>query len=371
MAGLGGVLSTGGAVLRGINEGNDEADSRAYLKRVRESGTARMDAEDSLRPAQTAAPAAQAGATTAQAGLQTDTAVAQRGMLPARTKLEATNTDIAQQTADNTLGILGTHLDASNTDLRTKLINSKNALTEAGFRAEQLPTQIQLARSKGLMDTAQVGENLAAGAGHLITLGDHKALLKYVQDAAAMNLTPALSGKQIASLGEATGEDGQPYIAAADEAGKVVWAVPTQFLINAYAKTTPAQLKEIPYGGKLARVNGDGTATVVAENPKAEDGIKREENATKSEDARMTRGKAILDSTFKANSLNGLMPESEPLYIKAAARMGELVRTGMAPEAAAKKAYEEIKGAEKKAADAGPSGTGKVDIQSVAKRFGF
>ena len=116
MGSLGAFLAGGGAVMRGINQGNDEQDTRDFTTRVRASGVRRMDAEDSLIPAETAAK----GATL---GLQTDAAIAARGTLPARTKLEATQTGIAQKTADHTLGHLGTMFDIKDTELATALNN--------------------------------------------------------------------------------------------------------------------------------------------------------------------------------------------------------------------------------------------------------
>lgn len=355
--GIGTFLAGGGAVMRGVNQGNDEQDARDFAARVRATGVRRMDAEDGLMPAETAAKSA-------ALGLQTDAALAARGALPARTRLESTQTAIAQKTGDHTLGHLGAMFDIKDTELAAALNKAKVGLDQSKFELESLPRLISKAKTNNAIDDVKTADMLLGGLGHALTMGDKGVVMRYIQAGLDGSMDAANKGRKVADAGTIEGPDGKPVFVAKDEAGAIIMAVPGSRITDAYSRINPAEYKTLADGGSLVKVQG-GKVTVVAENTKdfkPADQIARTAAEQKNLDMRMSRGKGILDSTFKANTLNGLLPETEAQYMRATARMGELVRGGADPEAAAKQAYDEVKDADKRgkatggAAGAAPAG---------------
>lgn len=323
--------------MRGINQGNDEADNRAFVERVRATGVRRMDAEDSLMPAETAAK----GATL---GMQTDAANAARGALPARTRLEAAQTAIAQKTADHTLGHLGAMFDIKDTELATALNKAKMGLDQSKFDLESLPGLISKAKAGKAIDDVKTADMLLGGLGHALTMGDKGVVMRYIQAGLDGSMDQTNKGRKVADVGTVQGPDGKPIFVAKDDAGAIIMAVPGSKITDAYSRINPAEYKILGDGGSLVRVQG-GQASVVAQNAKdfkPADQINRTANDQKNLDMRMSRGMSIINKNLGADSLSGLLPETRPKHAAMTRRMGELVRGGMDPEAAATQAIEEV-----------------------------
>lgn len=351
MGSLGAFLAGGGAVMRGINQGNDEQDARDFTTRVRASGVRRMDAEDSLIPAETAAK----GATL---GLQTDAAIAARGTLPARTKLEATQTGIAQKTADHTLGHLGTMFDVKDTELLTALNKAKVGLDQSKFELETLPGLISKAKAGKAIDDVKTADMLLGGLGHALTVGDKGVVMRYIQAGLDASMDPANKGRKVADVGTVDGPDGKPVFVAKDDAGAIIMAVPGSKITDAYARVNPAEYKILGDGGSLVKVQG-GQASVVAQNAKdfkPADQIASTAAEQKNLDMRMSRGAAIINKNLGVDSMSGLLPESRPKHAAMIRRMGEMVRSGVDPEKAATDAIAEVEEADKRGKALGGKG---------------
>lgn len=356
MGSLGAFLAGGGAVMRGINQGNDEQDARDFTTRVRASGVRRMDAEDSLMPAETAAKSA-------TLGLQTDAAIAARGTLPARTRLETTQTNIAQQTADHTLGHLNTLLDTTDTNARAALVKAKTGLEAAKFELEDFPRKVQAARAAGRIDDVKTAHALLGGLAHASTYPDKSVAMKYVQD--GLDTNPENGGRKVGDIGYMDGPDGKKVYVAKDTEGQIIFAVPAKQLEAAYARAMPAEMKVLADGAS-GWVMQDGKWVKVAENTKdfkPADQIASTAAEQKNLDMRMSRGAAIINKNLGVDSMTGLLPESRPKHAAMIKRMGELVRSGVDPEKAATDAIAEVEDADKRSKALGDKG-GKAPAAS-------
>ena len=343
MGSLGAFLAGGGAVMRGINQGNDEADNRAFVERVRATGVRRMDAEDSLMPAETAAKGA-------SLGLQTDAALAARGALPAKTRLEAAQTGIAQKTADHTLGHLGTMFDIKDTELAAALNKAKVGLDQSKFELESLPGLISKAKVGKAIDDVKTADMLLGGLGHALTMGDKGVVMRYIQAGLDGSVDQANKGRKVADVGTVEGPDGKPVFVAKDDAGAIIMAVPGSKITDAYSRVNPAEYKVLGDGGSLIKTQG-GVSTVVASNPKdfkPADIVARDAATQKNEDMRMARGAAIINKNLGVDSMSGLLPASRPKHAAMIRRMGELVRSGVDPEKAATDAIAEVEDSAKR-----------------------
>lgn len=364
MAGLGQLLAGAGQVLRGINDGNDEQDARDYTRVVRESGVKRMAAEDSTLPDRT-----EAARAAARLGTARDTAAT--GRVAGDSRLAETRTNIDQKTADHTLGHLGTFFNVADNELGTKLNASKVALEQSKVAVDQLPAMIAQARAKSALTDLQTSDMLTAGFMHAMQIGDKAVALKYVQGVADSGIFPQLKGAKIGDIGHVPDpkDPNKKVIVVHDDAGNPLLAMDPAVAQAAFSRINPAEWKVLGDGGSLVKVQG-GQAVEVVNNPKdmkPSDRVADDARRDKNTDMRMQRGKGIIDSYFKSNTLTGLDPASQPAYIKAVARMGELVRGGTDPEAAAKKALDDVS-REKSVDDVtkgGGSATGGKDFSKI------
>lgn len=351
MGSLGAFLAGGGAVMRGINQGNDEQDARDFTTRVRASGVRRMDAEDSLMPAETAAKSA-------TLGLQTDAAIAARGTLPARTRLETTQTGIAQRTADYTLGQLGKLFDLKDTETATALNKAKVGLEQSKFDLESLPGLISKAKAGKAIDDVKTADMLMGGLGHALTIGDKALTQRYLQGIADSGIFPQAKGAKIGEIGTMEGPDGKPLLVVQDDQGNPLLAIPGQKITDSYTRMNPADMKVLAEGAS-GWVQRNGQWVKVAENPKdfkPADQIASTAAEQKNLDMRMSRGAAIINKNLGVDSMTGLLPESRPKHAAMIKRMGELVRSGVDPEKAATDAIAEVEDADKRSKASGDKG---------------
>jgi hypothetical protein len=267
----------------------------------------------------------------------------------AESRLTSTKTDIEQQAVDHQRGHLKTFFDAADNELGSKLNASRVALEQSRIAVDALPQMIAQAKAKNALSELQSNDMLIAGFMHSMQIGDKGASIQYAQNVANSGALAALKGAQIGDIGHAPdpkypNDPKRKLTVINDTNGNPLIVLSPEQMKAAFNRTNPADYKILGNGGSLAKVQG-GEVEIVANNPrdyKPADRIAQDAATQKNEDMRMSRGKSVIADYFKANSLGGLDPTSQPNYRKSVARMGELVRSGMAPEKAANQALEEI-----------------------------
>jgi hypothetical protein len=260
--GIGSFLVGAGQAMRGYNQGVKDIGDQEYTDRVRQSAVADLDATDSLRSQRT-------GAQSAALGLQTASNQAALDALPAKTKLAATQGQIAQQQADQDIGNLPQLFNAQDTDLASRLADSKRRKTEADYSLQDAPQHIRRLQAEGVLNDERTRDAATSAIVHAIGSGDHGAVTQTINDLIGTGMFPDWHGKKVADWRIDDSPQGKMFTIL-DDQGQAIRSRPAAQMLDVYNRLTPQKVTNTVYqkgAGVLQTDQNGNTKVVVAPQP--------------------------------------------------------------------------------------------------------
>lgn len=367
MADFRSALVRGGLGVQAAQDYDEQQAGRAHLQRARQYGVKVMESEERRR-------------TAADTLLDKDTAIKQLRQDIERNELAfqkgTQGSEQAQRRAD-----IEHRRRLQPGQQRLETIQQGVATGAAEVAQKLQPGQTRIAAGTQNLQLQTLHEQQRANVWNLYSLGDTQGALAEINKSDLIQPGRKFSAIHRGGDGKPGGEEMLRLVAG--DGGEDVFVPVKQLQAN-------AQKHGVRYekvGNSYIRINPDGTVTPVYESestmvvpegatvvkrrtgqPVAAGGISPSDQPGVSPppapgsriagrmDQRMTRGKSIVDRYMGTDEFTPLKAESQPKYAKMIGLMGQKVRAGMNPEAAAIAAINEVEHTEAALAAAGRPG---------------